>query len=83
MISPYTKNEKMTNLKCGTRVKLNHPPHLEGVEGKIIGMSGSHQSAIGATYIIKPDDGSKIYSKEYPYEVFSAFECMFDVIAIS
>ena len=78
-----TETLEMTNLKCGTRVKLNHPPHLEGVEGKIIGMSGSHQSAIGATYIIKPDDGSKIYSKEYPYEVFSAFECMFDVIAIS
>jgi hypothetical protein len=72
----------MTQLKPGTVVKLNQPPHLNGVFAKVVGRATDGAPVIGISYILKPEDPSKIYSKEYPYEYMCAPECMFDVVYI-
>jgi hypothetical protein len=69
-------------LKQGTVIKMKQPDTLQGVEGKIVGVSGISQPSIGASYIIKSYDSRQVYTKEYRYEYFVAFECMFDVIEV-
>jgi hypothetical protein len=58
---------------------MNQPPHLKGLKGMIAGRITEGQPIIGANYIIKPDIAENVISEAYPYEYFSAFECMFDL----
>jgi hypothetical protein len=70
---------KMTYLKAKTRVVMNQPPHLKGLRGIIVGRATDGQPIIGVNYIIKPDGDWTVNSDTYPYEYFTAFECMFDL----
>ena len=72
----------MSYLKSGTVVSLNQPPHLNGMLAKVVGRATEGQPVIGISYILKPEDSSRIYSKDYPYEYMCAHECMFDVVYV-
>ena len=64
-------------LKSGTKIKFKIPPYLEG---EIVGLSYTLTPLIGAHYIVKANDTSKIKRETYPYEYFCAYRCMFDVM---
>lgn len=66
-------------LKSGTKIKFKIPPYLE-LEGEIVGLSYTPTPLIGAHYIVKANDTSKIKRETYPYEYFCAYRCMFDII---
>ena len=72
----------MNQLKSGTVVKLNQPQHLSGMLAKVVGRATEGAPFIGTSYILKPEDSARIYSKEYPYEYMCAHEFMFDVVYV-
>ncbi len=69
----------MTYLPQGTRIKIKEGQPLAGLTGTIKGISTSGAPVIGVGYIIEPDDKSLIYSEMYPYDIFCAFDVMFEV----
>lgn len=70
----------MQNLPQGTRIRMNDDQPLPGVTGTIVGRCTEGQPVIGPSYIIRPDDPSLVNCDQYPYDFFSAFECMFTVV---
>jgi hypothetical protein len=69
----------MTYLPQGTRIKIKEGQPLAGLTGTIKGISTSGAPVIGVGYIIEPDDKSLIYSEMYPYDIFCAFDVMFEI----
>jgi hypothetical protein len=69
----------MNYLPQGTRIKIKEGQPLAGLTGTIKGISTSGAPVIGVGYIIEPDDKSLIYSEMYPYDIFCAFDVMFEV----
>jgi len=67
-------------LKSGTKIKFKIPSTFNGFEGEIVGLSYTPTPSIGAHYIVKLYDTSKIKRETYPYEYFCAYRCMFDVM---
>jgi hypothetical protein len=64
----------------GTRIRMKDDQPLPGVTGTIVGRCTQGQPVIGINYIIRPDDSSQVKCEQYPYDFFSAFECMFTVV---
>jgi hypothetical protein len=64
----------------GTKIKIKDNEPLNGIVGTIVGKSTQDQPVIGATYIIRPQDFTQVYSEDYPYHYITCFECQFDII---
>lgn len=64
----------------GTKIQIKPDNPLAGIVGTIVGKCTQDQPVLGAAYIIRPRDFTQVYSVDYPYHYFSAFECQFEVI---
>lgn len=71
-------NENM--IPYGTKVRIKEGNPLVGVRATIVGKCTQDQPVLGASYILRPQDFTQVYSQDYPYHYFSAFECQFEIL---
>jgi hypothetical protein len=74
------KEDLKNYLKSGTKIRFKMPPKFDGIEGEVVGLSFTPTPSLGAHYIIKLNDPSKINQETYPYDYLCAYRRMFDVI---